>query len=467
MKLKDLVIMSLRNLFRRKMRTFLAILSVVIGSSSIILMLSLGFGLRKSFRDMLSNTSDLSIIKIRPSYETMGHTPKTGGINKKENLLDDNFVKTLRSWKEVETAIPVIRGQGGIIVTGKKINYPEILAINPEDMKNMGYFPETGRLLMEGDKDVVVLGYDVARNFQDSITSQMGIWNPNQKPEPVDINKPFIFTYDYSYGQPEDPWASEMEVEKYPVHKIKVVGILKESQDWEVGYAAIMPIKTHEKFLREKEKVESENQSNFYSGNSFREKRDKNKYSYIILKVKDPEKVDEVNERLKAMNYPTDTALNMLDNFNEFTNVIQLVLGGIGGISLIVAAIGITNTMIMSIYERTKEIGVMKVIGASIQDIRNLFLIEAAFIGGIGGLTGGVLSFIASFGISKFLAKTPLANEIGFLAMTDGEMTQMSYVPWWLVVAAVLITALVGVVAGYFPARRATKLSALDAIRSN
>ena len=103
-------------------------------------------------------------------------------------------------------------------------------------------------------------------------------------------------------------------------------------------------------------------------------------------------------------------------------NMIQLVLGGIGAISLFVAAIGIANTMMMSIYERTKEIGVMKVLGCSLGNIRAMFLTEAAFIGFVGGIIGLIISYILSFVCNLFLP-----------ALVGYEGQNISVIPIWLV----------------------------------
>ena len=118
--------------------------------------------------------------------------------------------------------------------------------------------------------------------------------------------------------------------------------------------------------------------------------------------------------------------------------MVQAVLGGIGAVSLFVAAIGIANTMMMSIYERTKEIGVMKVIGCSLGNIRQMFLLEAAFIGLGGGVIGNVLSFLMSAAINALVK----GKEMG---MTTG---QISYIPLWLVLVSLGFAMLVGIFPG-------------------
>ena len=119
-----------------------------------------------------------------------------------------------------------------------------------------------------------------------------------------------------------------------------------------------------------------------------------------------------------------------------------------------VAAIGITNTMMMSIYERTKEIGIMKVLGCDLRNVRTLFLMEAGFIGFIGGVIGLILSYTISFVINRIVAGA------------SDYMTSISYIPFWLAILSLGFAVLVGMVAGFFPALRAMKLSPLAAIHS-
>ena len=116
--------------------------------------------------------------------------------------------------------------------------------------------------------------------------------------------------------------------------------------------------------------------------------------------------------------------------------------------------------MIMSIYERTKEIGVIKVIGASVKDIRNMFLLEATLIGFIGGALGIALSYLGSY-ILNFFAGSSMDY--------GGEITNVviSYIPAGLVIIAGLFSMLIGLASGYLPAIKATKISAIDAIRTN
>ena len=178
-----------------------------------------------------------------------------------------------------------------------------------------------------------------------------------------------------------------------------------------------------------------------------------------MVKVDDLDHVVAIQTAIKDMGHEAFSLTDMLDEMKKMSGTIQAVLGGIGAVSLIVAAIGITNTMIMSIYERTKEIGVMKVIGASLRDIKNLFLFESAII----GFLGGILGLFFSLGISKII------NLVGgsFLAdMSGGAGGKISIIPVWLAFASVGFSSLIGILSGYYPAKRAMNLSALEAIKT-
>jgi ABC-type antimicrobial peptide transport system permease subunit len=174
------------------------------------------------------------------------------------------------------------------------------------------------------------------------------------------------------------------------------------------------------------------------------------------VNVDDIDNVEKVAASIREMGYNVETNVEYLNSMQSQFNIIQAVLGGIGAVSLFVAAIGIANTMMMSIYERTKEIGVIKVLGCSLKNIKQMFLLEAAFIGLIGGAAGNILSFLMSWAINLV---TGHGAAMGF----DGNI---SYIPMWLVLLSMGFAMLVGIIAGYFPALRAMKLSPLAAIRN-
>lgn len=179
-------------------------------------------------------------------------------------------------------------------------------------------------------------------------------------------------------------------------------------------------------------------------------------YDTIYVYVDDMDHVLDVQSKITDMGYQAYSSMQWLEQAQEQTDMIQAILGGIGAVSMFVAAISIANTMMMSIYERTKEIGVLKVLGCSLGSIRNMFLIEAGFIGFIGGVVGLGLSYGVSYLVNSFLGA----------ALLGGQGGNISRIPPWLSGVAVVFAIIIGMLAGLFPAIRAMKLSPLAAIRN-
>lgn len=179
-------------------------------------------------------------------------------------------------------------------------------------------------------------------------------------------------------------------------------------------------------------------------------------YDEAVVYVDDMKNVIDVQKLITNMGYQANSNMEYLESTKKQSQMAQAALGGIGAVSLFVAAIGIANTMMMSIYERTKEIGIIKVLGCAMGNIRTMFLMEAAFIGFLGGLLGLILSF----GISYVLNKVVAAVYFGY----DGGV--LSVIPPILAISALGFAVVVGMVAGFFPALRAMKLSPLAAIKT-
>ena len=179
-------------------------------------------------------------------------------------------------------------------------------------------------------------------------------------------------------------------------------------------------------------------------------------YDQAVVEVDDMKNVSEVQKIINDMGFQASSQMDWLEQSQKQSNMVQGVLGGIGAVSLFVAAIGIANTMMMSIYERTKEIGIIKVLGCDMRNIKNMFLLESGFIGFMGGVIGILLSYGISFIANKFLSGQ-------FLVGIEGDLSR---IPPWLSLAAIGFAIFVGMAAGFFLALRAMKLSPLAAIRN-
>ena len=429
----DLIRMGVKNLWRRKLRTSLTILGVVIGTSSIIVMLSLGFGMSQAFEDQIASWGSLTTINVRKQWSE-GNIP-----GQKIPDLNDKSVNDFKQIPNVEAVSPILETYGTII-NGRYISSVPIRGIDPSTMEAFGFEAQEGRLLENTDSLHVVFGSYMANSFYDPGSR---VWREIK----VDLMRDRMkLTLGPIEGNSMMGQSNQNSV-KYKEYDFVSAGILTEG-DWESSYGIYMPISQVEQMIEDKNKAE----------NVRPDRNNKSKYNQINVKVSDSKYVKDIQDFIKESGYEAYSLNDQLDFVKEQTMVIQLVLGGIGAVSLLVAAIGITNTMIMSIYERTKEIGVMKVIGASLKDIKRLFLLESALIGFLGGLVGISFSYGLSFVINKLGAN--------FGASMGAMDAKISIIPIWLALVAMVFSGLIGIISGYFPARRAMNLSALEAIRT-
>ncbi len=441
----DLIRLSFRNLLRRRTRSILAIIGVVVGTSAIIVMLSLGFGLSENFRQQIESYGNLHIIDVMGNggyYPGMG---KPGMDQETSGTLDDLAVAQFQKMKHVETVSPVLQEYLKFAI-GKYIAGANVMGIDPDFMAKADYDIQDGRLLLKDDKFSVVFGNQVPIWFYNPKKTLYSSWSGEAQ---VDVltNK-LLMTGDMNYGE-KNPYVEPGEPVNYKLYKAKGIGILANPND-ESAYNVYMNIDTLRTIKADLKKARHETTAGTQA------------YDLVKVYVTDINKVQDVSEAIREMGFQTNSLSDWLKAMQDTARIIQGILGGIGAISLLVAALGITNTMIMSIYERTREIGIMKVMGANLTDIRSLFLLEAGLIGFIGGVVGIVFSFVISL-----LMNTLLSGIMqGLLGNIGGYGTTISLIPWWLVIASLAFSTLIGVVSGYYPARRAMRMSALESIRN-
>lgn len=454
---KDLVRIAFKNFMRRKTRSILTILGVIIGTASIVVMLSLGLGMNESFNRQLERMGSLNVIEVNRWY--FEEDGKGGGYSR-ETTLDDKAVAKIAAIDGVEAVMPFLSSYLKI-VSGKYVMYANIVGVDPDSLEAFDYKVKSGRLLLKEDTTALLFGSEMPYNFRNPRASSnrrgeyyyFGGYGGEDRPDPeVDVlNDKLVLTFDMSYGERRTASHAGMTSNRKPkLYKAKGVGILEESQD-QSAYSVFMNIDYLKKIIKDNERAQS--------ADGIRYSNRQEGYEQIKVKVKDMKDVERVQDQIKSMGYGAYSLADMRKSMQETSATMQAVLGGIGAISLFVAAIGITNTMVMSIYERTREIGVMKVLGCMLGDIRNLFLFEAGLIGLIGGVLGLAFSYGASIILNKYAGG--LFGGGGY-----GGDSIVSLIPIWLAVASLIFATLVGLISGFMPARRAMKLSALEAIKT-
>ncbi len=450
MKLMDLIDLCFRNLTRRKVRTLLTVVGVVVGTCAIVVMISLGIGMKESQEQALSEMGDLKLIQV---YNYNSGT---------KNILNDATIEKWKGLKGVVTATPIYEsGDLNLLISvGNKDRYqmtPDIVGVYPDALEELGYQIKEGQFFSKtgAGKDVIpiVVGEQWGYAFEDIHASPQNRYimegdvdqNGNPKKPFVNVMKDKI-TLTLTSNQDETKKLKK---------KILVCGRLKKdnAKDYRTAQGVFMDINVLKKLKEEYRR--------FDNG---KKEADKG-YQMAYVKVEDIKYIEEVEKVIKEDGFDTSSMESIRKPMEQQAKQQQAVLGGLGAISLFVAAIGITNTMIMSIYERTREIGVMKALGCYVRDIRTIFLLEAGTIGFFGGVIGILLSYGLSFIINKFGFSLGGVGEMITEGVTSGGQT--SIIPLWLVALALIFSTFIGLISGYYPANRAVKISALEAIRGD
>lgn len=427
---QELLRLSWENLWRMKFRTILTIIGVVIGTSSIIVMVSIGNGAQKSITDELSGVGSVTTLQVYQDLSSMGMSAVSGGKQKDKVILNDDAIKDMKKIDGVVAVTPVVSLNGGEIELNRDQYGVSLMGIDYGVLKDMRYETTSGKKPGANDDNSVILGKEALTSF-----TLTGI---SAQPEASTINMEDLIGQNVNLIVKRTNAAGEEEIRS---QKLKVAGIL-ESTGGNEDYSIIADYQ----LVTELNEWQTGVKSNVK----------KNGYAEALATVEDSSVVNSVTSEIEAMKFTVFSMQQILDSMGSVFQMLQILLGGIGGVALLVACIGIVNTMTMSIYERTKEIGIMKVIGASISDIRNMFIAESTMIGLIGGIVGIIISIALSLLINLIA---------GFFIGGEGSVT-ISYITPGLVIFALVFSALVGMLSGVRPAIKAANLSSLDAIRS-
>lgn len=444
MQKKDLLRICLQNLMRRRSRTFLTVLGVLIGCCSIVIMVSLGIGMKETQEKLLAEMGDLTIITVTAPQKGKGKVKLDEALVKRLRNLNGVVGVSPKQSLEVDS-IRLLAGTGNRYIA----EWTSVVGMDTDEMERLGYRILNGSTVKRsGD---VVIGEFLAYSFKDTL-----------RPEGRNIIDRWAGELDDN-GQPKelpppyfDPMKTTLTMEIATASgtiKIPITpsGVVKEdySKGYETSEGMIMSLTDLRKLL---DKVQGP-------------VKKKLPYDSVLVKVSAIDRVADVEQEIKSMGYATESMESIRKPMEKEARQKQMMLGGLGAISLFVAALGITNTMIMSISERTREIGIMKALGCYVSDVRIMFLSEAGAIGLIGGVIGCVISFIASVIIN--LVSIGLSPENIPAAILGGEgINRVSVIPPWLLVFAIVFSVLIGLGSGYYPANKAVQIPALEAIKS-
>lgn len=447
--------MSLSNLFKRKVRTLLTVAGVIIGTCAIVVMVSFGIGINESMNTMMEGMGELTIVQINNYNQTPESTP-----------LDDDMIAKIEAIPHVVAVTPVytLDWNAVTINSGKYAYQGQIYGVNMKSLADFGYTVQEGSLPGDDfEENMILFGWSALYNFYNTkkTSNNMIFAQPDATgtiPDPyVDPMKDELeLVINEMQGNLDEGTSTTTASKKQKPIELKCIGVM--GDDWSrnppPGYAVFMDVSFAKKLQEQYNKINDVDTTNT-----------KSSYDNVSVKAESVEYVAEVEEAIQALGFADTYSMESIRKpLEQQMSTIQMILGGLGAISLLVAALGITNTMIMSIYERTREIGVMKVLGCVVGNIRTMFLVEAGTIGFMGGILGLAFSYGISFAINSFAAA---GNSISLGGIVGVGVTgsNVSIIPVWLAFGALVFATMIGLISGFYPANRAVKISALTAIK--
>ncbi len=403
--IKDYFFLALENLKHRGLRSWLTMLGIFIGIAAVVSLISLGQGLQEAITGQFSA---LSVDKlIVQNAETGFGPPGTFAVKK----LNEHDLEVIKSVSGVQFVIPRLIRMAKVEY-GKSIYFGYLGSIpkTQEEVdvvyESVNVKPESGKLLKADDFDKVILGHE--------------------------YSKQTMFDKEVRVGS----------ILKIQGKSFEVVGIMKESSTFQLNMVILMTEEDMKSLLNIGDETDM-----------------------IVVQVDDKDKINEIaqeierklrkdrNEKVGEEDFNVQTPVKALGAVNTILNIINIIVSGIAAISLIVGGVGIMNTMYTSVLERTREIGVMKAVGAQNKSILSIFLIESGLLGLTGGVVGAVIGLSLAFAVSA------AANSAFGTTILSVQLS------WPLLIASISFSLFIGLLSGVLPAIQASKLKPVDALR--
>jgi len=393
MKFIDLIKLSTRMFRARTSRTLLTILGIGVGTATILFLISLGFGVQEVVLNRITTSDSLSSIDVYSNDET----------GKKIN---QKTVDQFSYINELEKIIPLMKYDGQIITE--------------DNLSNTSFFiTDPGYLSMDGKK--MLLGEMLSKEMENGIVLSsafskiLGMEMEDLMNEEVEIV--------LNIPSGEQGQFLEKKIEK----TFTVIGI-----------------------------VENDRSNVFVSAIDF---QDQGLTEIFLLKVKawNSNQVDDVKAVIEKLGYKTSSISEVVQQSKKFFSVVSLILAILGVVALFVSSIGMFNTMIITLLERTEEIGIMKAIGATDKNILSIFIFESALMGFLGGVSGVLMGFLVQ-NVFNWI--------VNFIAVRmGGEAFDLFHSPFWFICLLLTSSLLIGIFTGLIPARKASVVDPLEALK--
>lgn len=433
----ELAQLAVGNLSRARARLAMTAGGVLVGTTAVVLLIAMTIGLQQAAESGIGNNASLTEINVYPNF---GFRMISAGevISEQSESPQLDLAAVRRFWQieGVAAVIPMVNLQaGGEIRVGDYTNYAQIVGIDPALLPYLGIAIERGEMSLGP-------GQALVGNFVSTF------YIPSEDFESVEVIELDLLSEEvemrlFSYSSPT---PTERDID------VNIVGEIREGSSFD--FYMLMPL---EDVVRWNE---------WSSGQ--KTDWDEFRFDQVIIRAASRDDVMPVTEAIRDLGYQAGGMGDYVSQLNGFFTTMRLMLGGIGGVALLVAAFGVANTMTMAILERTKEIGLMKAIGATDRDILTVFLIEAGLVGLSGGLAGVGTSYLLQNVINQALANAPSGEGGGmiFLPLDPSQIGgSLVIIPTELALFAIALATLVGVGAGLYPALRAAHLPPVFALK--
>jgi putative ABC transport system permease protein len=417
----DLLRTSFGNLGRHPVRTVLSAVGVTVGILTIVTMVSLGVGVHKEILQQFQGAG-LETINVQPvTEERSAYT--AFAEPKRTVLITPDLVEEMRARPDVVEVLPrvyvpwgaaVYLELGGdelevrVYVGDSTWGFRDPFTAPPQLLAGGELTAETEGEVMLSREALEALGYDEQSEWEDAIGQEVLL-----------VLK-----------------APRGDTESFP---FVVVGV-QDSEYWGANIGVTDAVALKAWWYNDPDILQHEG------------------YDRLRIKASSINDAAQIVEELQDRGFEVESLRLLLDNINRAMVVLQTMLGSIGALALLVASIGIANTMVMAVYERTREIGILKALGASPGDIRILFVTESAFIGLVGGVAGTIVGWLLGLGLNRLILAAMEWQEVpvrGTFFVVSG----------WLVILALAFATVVGLLSGLYPAARAARLDPIEALR--
>ncbi len=459
MRISDYIGQAGSNLWKKKLRTFLTTSGVVIGVGALVCMLAFGQGIQRSITDQFKKLDLFSYINVfaaggrdRPgdSSDPDDHGPEHGrrardvrDVNHPGPQLNAEALERISAIKGVEAVFPEMRFPAQIRLGGKEMF--TLVQVLPARAFRSGLVQLRSGAFYDSDEPNELI-------INDTLLHRLDVKDPDAAPGmkievatlTLDFSLTNLLRMAFSPGGQTLPFARE----NYPFTIVGVATRMGTMGPLPVRSDAIIPPGAAAK-MRKLSLTSVWDLFGSSGGGA--------NYSGVSVRVKSPQDVEAVEKEIAALGFGTFALMDQLREMRIGFLIMDMFLIAVGMIGITVASLGIVNTMVMSILERYREIGIMKAVGATDGDVQRIFLFESGVIGLLGGL----------FGLGLGWAVGMIINKVINVLMARQGAPYMDYFsfPWWLCLGAIAFSILVSLVAGVYPTRRAARVDPVVALR--